>query len=400
MSEGALDQHKVAAARLWAASNHPYLAAALFAQQVVARPGLGTAAVDEGWRFYVDPAMVGRWSIEQLGSLMVHHTGHLVRDHAGRARALGIDEAAAGDWARATDAEINDDLVTAGLRLPGEPILPQTIGCRPGRLAEEYYHHDHHDPPGIPDCGSASDGRPRRWEMSGLDSGGLPPGEQHLIRCQVAAEVLANAREGVGRIPAGLRRWAEELLEPAVDWRQVLAAEIRRGVSREAGCVDYTYRRPSRRASACPTVILPALEKPVPDVAIVCDTSGSMREAQLARVLTEVESLLRGVGLARTRVRVVTVDAAVHTVRAVSRASQIELVGGGGTDVGAGLQAAVRLRPRPAVVVVLTDGMTPWPAAGPKGVQVVVGLIAPPPEGRGGRTWDPPAWARVVHIDE
>ena len=398
--ERPLDAHKVAAARVWAAHRHPYLASALFAQQVVARAGLGTAAVDEGWRFYVDPEMVHRWSVEQLGSLMVHHTGHLVRDHAGRARTLGIDDAAAGDWALATDAEINDDLIAAGLRLPGDPVLPQTIGCRPGRLAEEYYHAEHHHPLDVPDCGSASDGRPRHWEMSGLDSGALPPGEQHLIRCQVAADVLANAREGVGRIPAGLRRWAEDLLEPAVDWRKLLAAEIRRGVSREAGCVDYTYRRPSRRASACPTVILPALERPVPEVAVVCDTSGSMLDAQLARVLVEVESLLRSVGLARTRVRVLTVDAAVHTVRAVSRARQVELVGGGGTDVGVGIEAAARLRPRPAVIVVLTDGMTPWPPAAPKGTHVVVGLIAPPAEARGGRTWEPPAWARVVHIDD
>ena len=44
-----------------------------------------------------------------------------------------------------------------------------------------------------------------------------------------------------------------------------------------------------------------------------------------------------------------------------------------------------------------TDGLTPWPAAAPKGMQVVVGLI----EGelvRRGKAWAAPDWARVVNI--
>jgi Mg-chelatase subunit ChlD len=72
-------------------------------------------------------------------------------------------------------------------------------------------------------------------------------------------------------------------------------------------------------------------------------------------------------------------------------------VGGGGTDMGAGITAAARLRPRPSVVVVLTDGMTPWPAEPPKGMQVVVGMIDT--GAKGSRPWAAPGWARVVAID-
>jgi predicted metal-dependent peptidase len=91
------------------------------------------------------------------------------------------------------------------------------------------------------------------------------------------------------------------------------------------------------------------------------------------------------------------VDAAVQTVQQVTSARQINLVGGGGTDMGAGLAAAARLRPRPSVIVVLTDGMTPWPLEAPKGTQVVVGLIGN--RNQGGRVWAAPHWARVVPID-
>jgi predicted metal-dependent peptidase len=164
-----------------------------------------------------------------------------------------------------------------------------------------------------------------------------------------------------------------------------------------AGNVDYTYRRPSRRAGSVPKVILPAMHRPIPNVAVVCDTSGSMHEQLLARALAEVEGLLARGGLRQAQIRVLAVDTNVHAVRRVSRASQVELAGGGGTDMGAGIAAAASLRPRPSVIVVLTDGFTPWPDKPPKGVRVVVGLLTQsmiPID-----HFAPPTWARIVRIE-
>lgn len=397
-----LDTQKLTIARLWAVRRHPYMASALWASPVIPTPGTGKVATDSGWRLYVDPAVVDETSVEVLGSLLVHHAGHLVRDHAGRAQALGVGSDLVRDWSVAADAEINDDLVASGLRLPAGHVVPHQKGWATGRMAEEYFHlsrHDHHpDDEDAPDCGSGADGQERDWELSRDQTGAIPPGEQRLIRAQVASHVLRFMREGVGRLSGGWQRWAEDQLDPKVDWRRVLAAEIRKGVSLVSGRVDYTYRRPSRRASAVPDVVLPAMERPVPEVVVLCDTSGSMDDNLLAQVLAEVDGLLRGVGLARTRLRVLSVDATVNAVQRVASVRNLELVGGGGTDMGVGIEAAARLRPRPSVVVVLTDGLTPWPAQPPKGMQVVVGLI----EGtivRRGTAWAPPAWARVVHID-
>jgi len=392
-----LNTHKLLAARLWAVRRFPYLTAALFASPVVASPGLKGATVDESWRLYVDPEFVEETSIEILGGLLVHHAGHLVRDHAGRARSMGVQGKLNKDWALAADAEINDDLIGTGLRLPDDRVVPHELGWKAGRLAEEYYHAPHVHTDSEPDCGSGSDGLVRDFELEGKEGSGMPPGERHLLRSQVASAVLDYSKGGAGRLSAGWRRWAEDMLDPKVDWRRVLAAEIRKGLSTVSGRVDYTYRRPSRRASASPDIVMPALERPVPEVLVLCDTSGSMGDEELATVLAEVDGLLKGVGLARNRVRVMAVDAAVQTVQNVTSARQINLVGGGGTDMGAGLVAAAKLRPRPSVIVVLTDGMTPWPLEAPKGMQVVVGMIGN--RVQGGKPWPAPQWARVVPID-
>jgi predicted metal-dependent peptidase len=399
----------LAAARLWAASKFPYLATGVFGAQVIAEPGSGGVSVDESWRMHADPELTAAWTAAQLGSVLVHHVCHLLRTHGERARATGVGPDEARSWVRAADAEINDDLVPAGLDLPGRPVLPRDLGAADGLLAEQYFEasrasaqegkggrgarntdrsgeSDDEAAGGWADCGSGADGLPR----PGQGPGGLPGWQADLLRRQVALDVAAHGKLP-GTVPAGLLRWAEEVLSPKVNWRVLLAAELRRAVAEVAGAVDYSYRRPSRRSAVAGPVVLPALRRPVPEVAVVCDTSGSMTADLLALVLAEVEGLLRALGLAR-QVRVLACDTAVGPAQRVNSARQVQLIGGGGTNMGAGIAAAAALRPRPAVTVVLTDGFTPWPAGPPKRMRVVVGLIGP-------QAPDAPPWARAVRVE-
>ena len=149
-------------ARLWAAARFPYLASGVFGTQVVATPGSGTVAVDEEWRLHADPDVVAGWSPAELGSVLIHHVCHLLRAHAERARALGIRPEDGPAWTRAADAEINDDLVPAGLELPGDPVLPHHLGAAAGGLAEQYFRAAADGSPERGnDCGSGADGHPR-----------------------------------------------------------------------------------------------------------------------------------------------------------------------------------------------------------------------------------------------
>jgi predicted metal-dependent peptidase len=376
------------AARLWAAARFPYLASGVFGAQAHSRPGIGTVAVDQNWRLLVDPETAAGWSPAEFGSVLIHHVCHLLRTHADRAATAEVTAETAPVWLRSADAEINDDLVPAGLELPGTPVLPSHLGCADGLLAEQYYgsRPDRAAPQWDLDCGSGADGIGRSWDGR---EGGLQPWQARLLARQVAQDVVRHGREP-GTVPAGLLRWAHGVLEPRVDWRRALAAELRKAVADTAGAVDYSYRRPSRRATVAGDVVLPALRRPVPEVAVVCDTSGSMTDELLAAVLAEVDGLLRGLGLAR-QLRVIACDTAASTARRVSSARQVELVGGGGTDMGAGITAAAALTPRPAVTVVLTDGFTPWPDQPPRGMRVVVGLL-------GDEAPEAPDWARAIRV--
>ena len=280
----------LAPARLWAATRFPYLASAIFAAQVSAAAGIGTVAVDDRWRLRVDPELAAGWTVAQFGSVLVHHASHLLRHHPERARAAVATPADARAWLHAADAEINDDLIPAGLDLPGHPVVPADFGAPEGRLAEEYFGllRPGWKRPGEGewvDCGAGADGQPRPWDSAAKDGagkdgaakdgagkdragkdragkdraakdGGLDPWEADLLRRQVAQDVIRHAQLE-GTVPAGLARWAAGVLSPQVDWRRLLAAEVRRAVADVAGAVDYSSpagragRRPCR-LSSCP----------------------------------------------------------------------------------------------------------------------------------------------------
>jgi predicted metal-dependent peptidase len=150
-------------------------------------------------------------------------------------------------------------------------------------------------------------------------------------------------------------------------------------------------------------VLLPSLRRTPPRVCVVIDTSGSVSDAELGSALLEVAAISQAVGGRRDLVSVISCDAAAGVAVPLCRAENLELLGGGGTDLRSGFARALRSRPRPDVIVALTDGQTPWPSAQPP-CRTVVGLFPRPADG-GLDENDPdyvpdtpPPWARVVTI--
>ena len=390
------DSAKLSAARLWACQRWPYFTSGFLALQPVSQPGLGTFAVDEHWRVYIDPEALDGWSVKQAGVVLNHELQHLLRDHAGRARTLGIGRAESRVWNVAVDAEINDDLftelsddITASLT----PVTPAHIGAESGKLAEYYYQlllggSIEADS----DEGSGVHGLAREGELP-ADGDVVSASEAGRLRKAIASNVIAHAK-AYGIDGGGLTRWAREQLGVSQDWRRLLAASVRRDVAVAAGHADYSYQRLSRRSGAADGVIFPAMVKPALHIAIVVDTSGSVTDDMLGHAFREISKITKSIAGRGGSVLVIACDAVAQrtSVLTGSGGSSMALVGGGGTDMREGINAALVLYPRPHAIVVLTDGYSPWPATKPA-VPVTVGLL-----GNDDYTYAPD-WATKVLID-
>jgi predicted metal-dependent peptidase len=120
-----------------------------------------------------------------------------------------------------------------------------------------------------------------------------------------------------------------------------------------------------------------------------------MDDSQLARAVTELGGLTRQLGYG-AEVVVACCDAAVHDVRKVFSAAQLELYGGGGTDLGAGLRAFIARKSDPIdLLVIVSDCRTEWPKDIPPFpvVTIRVGGGTPPPWGNQGAN-------RVITLEE
>jgi predicted metal-dependent peptidase len=244
-------------------------------------------------------------------------------------------------------------------------------------------------------CGSAAHGVPQDYEEPPPDKGGsgLSEGEQKLIRDQVAREVI-RASQTRGTIPAGLLRWAHErIAPPQVNWERELAALVRNAVTMASGCVDYSYTRPNRRGNFN-GIIMPALRRPNPEAVVVLDTSGSMSDHHIGTALAEIGGVLRAVG--QRNVPVICCDSAVAQAQRVGKAESVKIIGGGGTNMCVGIEAAQKLHA--GVIIVLTDGETPWPDQSPAGEEMVIGLVGSEEQINAARQHCPTWCRRVLKI--
>jgi predicted metal-dependent peptidase len=364
------------AARVRASYQRAYFAPALFNLIPVETELIGSMAVDVYWRLYYNERWLATHTVEENATLLLHEVGHLLRSHEARRKAAGIRDERR--WNTAGDCEINDDLHAEGLPLPGDPPMPGKFGLKTGETAEFYYNqlpkpdraNEQRSVGGdqqlCQDCGSGAHGERRPWELPADDGdpGGVPGVDSvkaELIQRDVAKRIEDMARYG-GDVSLGWRRWAGSILVPKVDYMATIRHAVRRALRNcTLGRYDRTYRRPHRRQSCYGEFIMPSFYQPRPRPGFLIDTSSSMQDSQLARAVAELAGLTRQLGHG-AEVIVACCDAAVHDVRKVFTAAQVELYGGGGTDIGVGLQSFIERKTDPIdLLVIVTDCQTRWP---------------------------------------
>jgi predicted metal-dependent peptidase len=134
-----------------------------------------------------------------------------------------------------------------------------------------------------------------------------------------------------------------------------------------------------------------------PKTKVILDTSGSIGTEELKAALAEVMGILKAVGNS-DGLYVIPCDSKAYPaqlVRTPSDMKNLKLPGGGGTDMGRGLAAAVSDKPKPDVIVVITDGFTPWPDEKPKGCDNFL-VVVTEQQGMNGV----PIWAKSILAEE
>lgn len=409
-------------------SRTPYFASAVWRFPVLESSLVPVAGASRFGRIYFNPewlrATVYRGEepqkegVEQVIGVYLHEIYHLLLQHWIRSeRFFGhrLEQKEAELWNIAADLEINSMLLQGGYSLPENGAFPQKFGLPEGRTAEWYAEalmvqtqlqaseagesdsnqskasssqpslekkqaeqdgtagaqaggNDSGTEQGYdPNNGSASDGRVRPWEMAESDEAPtLSAEEMESVRRQVAL-AIRNSVKDIGKIPAGLRRMIEEYGPPRVPWEDEFYALVQGSLALRSGAVDYTWRRLSRRSDWRENLYYPGLYAPTPRVGVVLDTSGSMQDAEVGEALGEVQGILRAV---ESEVVWYATDAEVAAWGRARHIDEIVPAGGGGTDMRVGIQRAIS--DGAEVVVVFTDGYTPWPQEEPETPVVVV----------------------------
>lgn len=218
--------------------------------------------------------------------------------------------------------------------------------------------------------GSCADGIPKPWELGPPEEKGEGVGND---REGIVVETIArNVLEGRGNVPGKIRVWATKILDPAIDPRQKILNVIHKHVDLARGRGRRSYRRPNRRFSGS-DFIMPTAFAPVPRIAVCVDSSGSMRDTDKALAIGLINKVLSSFPN-RRGIRVVVGDTEGRvTELAHSRLNRLKDVGGGGTNMAQLIKDAIKSDPKPQVILVATDGDTPWPAENP-GVPVLACL--------------------------
>jgi predicted metal-dependent peptidase len=178
----------------------------------------------------------------------------------------------------------------------------------------------------------------------------------------LAQEIDQAVRQGAmtaGKVGSGGNRAIDQLLQPEVNWREVLREFITETCR---GTDDSTWRQPSRRHLAMGILRPSGISERVGELVIAIDTSGSIGQRELTKCLSEIKGVCDMVKPESIRIMYWDTKVCAEEVYGLGGVPLEQLTqttkpaGGGGTTVqcipdhikGTGIKAQA--------VIVLTDG--------------------------------------------
>jgi predicted metal-dependent peptidase len=155
-----------------------------------------------------------------------------------------------------------------------------------------------------------------------------------------------------GKLPGGMKVFIDKLLEPKLDWRNML----RQFVITTARS-DFRWHPPSKR-HLHEDMYMPSMsDESLGEVAVVVDVSGSTSGKEQQQFFSECNGLLNQYNM---NLHLLTTDTEVTSHREYQQGDEIKrtFIGNGGTELSEAFLYIDKKRINPNVVVVLTDGYT------------------------------------------
>lgn len=291
-----------------------------------------------------NPSFVHGLTLAEVKGALAHEVLHIAAAHHARRQNRKPEK-----WNVAADYAINDILTGAGFVLPKGALT----GYGTNQEAESIYNYLP-DPPqdqgaGDPDPGGCGEVR----DATAPDGQEAGPGDlkQAEAEARVAVSQAAQAAKKCGKLPAGLERLIDTILNPQVPWREVL----RRFID-QASRNDYTWTRPSTRYLASGLYLPSLYNQEIRPLAVAVDTSGSIDQETINQFAAELSAIIEET---KTTATVIYCDSKVKNVETFDPASlplTLHPIGGGGTDFRPPFAEVDKLGLEPSCLVYLTDG--------------------------------------------
>lgn len=322
-------------------SKSPFFATLMMGTPLIKDDSIPTAATD-GRKIFYNPDFIDGLSIDVVQFVLAHELGHMMYEHISR---LGARDHRlfnmAGDYV--INLLLKDDSFT----LWDNALHDDQYR---GMSTEQVYRKLLENPP---PQGQQPDFGGDLKEPEGGDA--AKSQNATAIRQRVAQ--AANVARMAGKLSAGLAQLVDDVLNPKVRWQDLLRDYMTRSAKD-----DESWGRRNRRFNQ---VYLPArYSERMGEIVIIGDTSGSIGQEELNQIAAEVNAIAEDVR--PERIRIVWADTKVAGEQTFEVGEKIEFkpAGGGGTDMRVPLEYVRQYDPE--IVILATDGYTPWPDVEPE----------------------------------
>lgn len=319
---------------------HPFIGSVAINMPFELDETIETAATN-GKRVKFNPKFIEGLTDEELKFLVAHECLHPMLEHNYRRNGRSPMR-----WNKACDYVINHllDQEKIGKFIQGGCLDPNIYNAGNG-TSDGIFNI-------LPEDGGNGGGDGPGGAGNDLEDGEGSPAEQQQEAAEWKVKVAqaAQAAKMMGKLSANMQRFVDEVLQPKVDWRDVLRRFVQKAKTDER-----TFARPNRRFLSQGLYLPSVTGEVLGEIVIAVDCSGSIGQREINEFATEVKSLKEDGN--PSALHVVYFDSEVSHYEYFGRDDEvhIEAHGGGGTAFSPIFKYLDDNAIVPVACVVLTD---------------------------------------------